>query len=59
VSNTSKPHPLFEHRLEALARLITALRARESASSSPVISDPYAEQPKRIMDYSGIVAANS
>lgn len=44
ISTTAKPHPLIEHKLKASARLVAALRARESASSSPIISDPYAEQ---------------
>jgi methyltransferase (TIGR00027 family) len=53
-STDSKPHPLFEHKLKASARLIAALRARESASSSPIVSDPYAE--KAAGDHGAILA---
>jgi methyltransferase (TIGR00027 family) len=44
ASPDAEPHPLFEHKLKASARLIAALRARELRSASPLIRDIHAEQ---------------
>jgi len=41
-SSCSTPHPLFEQKLKASARLIAALRARETARAPWLINDPYA-----------------
>ena len=42
ASPSAVPHPLFEQKLKASARLIAALRARESARPNGLIRDPHA-----------------
>jgi methyltransferase (TIGR00027 family) len=41
-SRLAAVHPLFEQKVKASARLVAALRARETLRESPLVHDPYA-----------------